>query len=319
MSWRILSIEVNFKSGIDDEDKMSLGQLTANYTDSEGEEEDRLSNTSPRDSPIDPRISDLRESRRGTPASQGSGSNLSGTTTPIKKLNRLVSYANEDEEEEEEEEDDEEEEEAIMIEDDRSKEEEEGAQSEAMDTGTDDGEEEKTRTPQDLHGIKLPPAPPGKCPQHLQDRIQRLVNEVRHGNKDYNAMIQRKKEFRNPSIYEKLIDLLQLDEMGTNYPLDMFDPHCWGKESYYEELAKVQKEEMERREKERKERTKVDIISGTKKPAEEESKKRKSRFDQGVPSNNPLMKPVVAPPTLTSVPSGTKPAIDAFGSLKKPK
>lgn len=62
----------------------------------------------------------------------------------------------------------------------------------------------------------------------------------------------------------------------------------------------------------------VDIISGTKKPVEEEAKKRKSRFDQAGPTAN-VIKPLVAPPTLTSMPSGTKTTIDAFGSLKKPK
>lgn len=54
---------------------------------------------------------------------------------------------------------------------------------------------------------------------HYQEKVQRFLNEVRRGNKDYNMMIQNNKEFRNPGIYEKLIDLLQLDEMGTNYPL----------------------------------------------------------------------------------------------------
>lgn len=39
----------------------------------------------------------------------------------------------------------------------------------------------------------------------------------------------------------------------------MFDPHCWGKESYYDEIARVQKEEMDRREKERKDKTKVSM------------------------------------------------------------
>ena len=38
---------------------------------------------------------------------------------------------------------------------------------------------------------------------------------------------------------------------------ELYDPSIWGKQSFYEELAKVQKEDMERREKERKERTKV--------------------------------------------------------------
>ena len=37
----------------------------------------------------------------------------------------------------------------------------------------------------------------------------------------------------------------------------MYDPSIWGPESYYIELGKAQKEEMDRREKERKDKTKV--------------------------------------------------------------
>ncbi|XP_071551065.1 uncharacterized protein [Panulirus ornatus] len=286
---------------------MSLDQLTANYTDSEGEDDDNLSDDTPQRSPLRRiRRSDLRDegSHRGTPISVGSLD--SGGNTPQKKLNRLVSYANEEDEEEGED-----------LDRDREEDEpDEMLNPEPMDTGTDEGEDDKVKVKS--LGFKLPAAPPGKCAPHLQDKVIRCLNEVRRGNKDYNAMIQNNKEFRNPGIYEKLIDLLQLDEMGTNYPLDMFDPHSWGKESYYDDLARVQKEEMDKREKERKDKTKVDIISGTKKPVEEEAKKRKSRFDQGGPSNN-VIKPMVAPPALTSVPSGTKATIDAFGGLKKTK
>ena len=37
--------------------------------------------------------------------------------------------------------------------------------------------------------------------------------------------------------------------LGTNFPPELYDGHLFGKESYYEELSKVQKEEMDRREK----------------------------------------------------------------------
>ncbi len=36
---------------------------------------------------------------------------------------------------------------------------------------------------------------------------------------------------------------------GTNFPPELYDGHLFGKESYYDELAKVQKAEMDRREK----------------------------------------------------------------------
>lgn len=75
---------------------------------------------------------------------------------------------------------------------------------------------------------------------------------------------------------------------------------------------------MEKREKERRERTKVEFVSGTaaKKTGSgsaDDEKKRKSKWDQTAPSNQ-------AAAILTSVATGTKMAIPAFGTLpKKPK
>ena len=57
--------------------------------------------------------------------------------------------------------------------------------------------------------------------------------------------------------------------MGDFYlTQDVYNPHEWAESSFYDELAKAQKADMERREKEKKERTKVEFISGTvKKPS----------------------------------------------------
>ncbi|CAF1115021.1 unnamed protein product [Adineta steineri] len=59
------------------------------------------------------------------------------------------------------------------------------------------------------------------------------------------------------SVYEKIISYLNIDEIGTNFPQELYDPRWWSTESYYEELSKTQKLEMNRREKERRERPKV--------------------------------------------------------------
>ncbi|KFM78927.1 SAP30-binding protein, partial [Stegodyphus mimosarum] len=139
-----------------------------------------------------------------------------------------------------------------------------------------------------------------------------------------NASIQRRKDFRNPSIYEKLIQFCNIDEQGTNYPPETYDPHCWGPESFYEELAKRQKEEMDKREKEKKERTKVEFISGTvKKPSSDsgtDAGKRKSKWDVGI-NQMPAtaLKPAtLITPTVLPVPTGTKPTvISAFGTITK--
>ncbi|XP_028823957.1 SAP30-binding protein isoform X2 [Denticeps clupeoides] len=113
--------------------------------------------------------------------------------------------------------------------------------------------------------IRIPPEPAGRCSNHLQEKIFKLYERKLHGDFDTNSHIQKKKEFRNPSIYEKLIQYCSIDELGTNYPKDMFDPHGWSEDSYYEALAKAQKIEMDKLEKAKKERTKIEFVTGTKK------------------------------------------------------
>lgn len=123
------------------------------------------------------------------------------------------------------------------------------------------------------YGFSLPAEPKGKCPQELQDKITLMYDKIKNG-MDMNKVIQERKEFRNPSIYEKLIQFCDINELGTNYPNELYDPLQWGKESFYEELAKVQKIEMDRRDKERKESLKQDAVLAAARKAEEESKKR---------------------------------------------
>nr|CAD7568663.1 unnamed protein product [Timema californicum] len=187
--------------------------------------------------------------------------------------------------------------------------------------------------------VRLPPEPTGRCSNELQEKINRLYEKMQTTGLDMNRVIQQRKDFRNPSIYEKLIQFCSINELGTNYPAHLYDPLRWGKESYYEELAKVQKTEMDRREKEKKDKTKVEFVSGTaKRPgsgsgAEDEAKKRKSKWDQvgtvGVSSTmtgsqgGNILKPagLLQQPSLTTSATGTKgTVISAFGSLpKKPR
>nr|CAI5857171.1 unnamed protein product [Callosobruchus analis] len=173
----------------------------------------------------------------------------------------------------------------------------------------------------DEDGVTLPPEPPGHCSAELQDKITKLYEKMQTQQLDMNALIQKRKDFRNPSIYEKLIQFCDLNELGTNYPPSIYDPLKWDKESYYEELAKIQKQEMDKREKEKK--TKIEVMSGTKKS--EDDKKRKSKWDQPGGGGSLAMPPVkpagVLQPALTTSATGTKgTVISAFGSLpKKPR
>jgi len=138
--------------------------------------------------------------------------------------------------------------------------------------------------------IRIPPEPAKSCPSKLEKKFDEYYKRFRRTGIDQNVLIQELKDFRNPCMYEKIISHLEIDEIGTNFPQELYDPHWWGKESYYEELSKAQKLEMDRREKERRERTKIGFTPGVKKVdqlgvgssinSDMGGEKRKTRFDQ---------------------------------------
>ncbi|XP_024120222.2 SAP30-binding protein [Oryzias melastigma] len=189
--------------------------------------------------------------------------------------------------------------------------------------------------------IRTPPEPPGRCSSQLQEKIHKLYERKLHGDFDTNSHIQKKKEFRNPSIYEKLIQFCAIDELGMNYPKEMFDPHGWSEDSYYEALAKAQKVEMDKLEKAKKERTKIEFVTGTKKGTNPSStaasttsssststatdaQKRKSKWDSAIPVTLAQPALITTSATLPSVvsvtttASGTKTTvISAVGTILK--
>ncbi|CAH8610247.1 unnamed protein product [Dicrocoelium dendriticum] len=110
-----------------------------------------------------------------------------------------------------------------------------------------------------LDEVKLPPEPPGHCPMKLQEKVDREVHRMRlEIDYDPNRSIQDNKAFRNPSIYEKLISFLNIDEKGTNFPPEIYNPYRWPPQSYYDELARIQNREIDRITKLQKEQKKAD-------------------------------------------------------------
>lgn len=160
--------------------------------------------------------------------------------------------------------------------------------------------------------IVIPPEPAGRCSKTLTDKVSRLHEKMLNG-ADMNAAIQKRKDFRNPSIYEKLIAYCGIDEQGTNYPSEIYNPHKWGPESYYEDLARQQKEEMDKKERERRDKTKVEFVTGTVRKQIADSsadQRKKSKWD--VAGN------VAARAASAAVVSSSKPTvISAFGAIKK--
>lgn len=281
----------------------ALASLTATYTDSEGEE-DMEGQTPEKD--------DVKEAQ-SEPASPKKTEDIKqSNSAPVSPKRRLVSYVDD-----------------TIVSDEEplspTHENQDDMRRLSMETDTD--EAVPRSDPDDSEdGVTIPPEPPGKCPKELQETIAKFYSRMLNDGLDMNRIIQDKKNFRNPSIYEKLIQFCDINELDTNYPPEIYDPLKWGKESYYDELSKVQKLEMDRREKDKKEKlAKIDFITGVaKKPESDDEKKRKSKWDQAAPNvaNKPTIKqPGLVQQPLTTNVTGTKgTVISAFGSLpKKPK
>jgi len=158
--------------------------------------------------------------------------------------------------------------------------------------------------------VQLPPEPPTKCSDELQSRISEFCDKNRQG-LDLLGSIQRKKTFRNPSIYEKLLVHCDIDELGSNFPSEIFDPHAFRKEDYYDELARKQTEAMHKLEKEKKKPEST---------ASAAALAKKSKWDQGGQAAANAAVRGVAAPGLVTMPTGTKSVvISGIGSLPKPK
>ncbi|KAJ8984305.1 hypothetical protein NQ317_012276 [Molorchus minor] len=270
----------------------ALASLTATYTDSEGEEDNEQNADEGVVTVKSPSVGSNSDNK-----SNGSSRPASPVTIRVTtKVATLVSYHDDTIASDEEGESEEVSHQVIMV---------------------SDPEKPVEQELSDEDGVIIPPEPPGHCSSELQEKITKLYEKMQSQQLDMNSVIQKRKDFRNPSIYEKLIQFCGLNELGTNYPPSIYDSLKWSKESYYEELAKVQKAEMDKREKERK--GKVEFVSGTKK--HDEDKKRKSKWDQ--PGGGGLSTSVIKPaglvqPSLTSSATGTKgTVISAFGSLPK--
>jgi hypothetical protein len=155
------------------------------------------------------------------------------------------------------------------------------------------------------YGFYLNPESKSKPNPKLQEMVTNITQKmIKNPDYDLNQYIQAEKKFRNPSIYDKLIQYCDINELGTNFPPETWDISVYGPDAYYEELAKAQKSEMDKLEKQKKEnvKTSVNVIEG----------KRKSKWDVQD------TKLVQTQATTTTGKSGTT-VINAFGTLKKPK
>lgn len=173
----------------------ALASLTATYTDSEGEEEvaNEENSESQGPNPI--------TTPSGSPSdNKSTNSSRPSSPAPVRvttKVAKLVSYHDD----------------TIASEDEGEPDETAPPHEVIILT---ENETTKPEEPESLEkdGVQIPPEPPGNCSLDLQEKIAMWHDKMQNQQLDMNAVIQNRKDFRNPSIYEKLIQFCNINELG---------------------------------------------------------------------------------------------------------
>lgn len=108
----------------------------------------------------------------------------------------------------------------------------------------------------------LPPPPTTKCSGELQEKIKKFLALKTKTGRSFNSEVRNRKEYRNPDFLLHAVTYQDIDQIGSCFSKDVFDPHGYDKSDYYDEIEADLKRELERKEQEKKKNQKIDFLSG---------------------------------------------------------
>ncbi|KAK3023736.1 hypothetical protein RJ639_044401 [Escallonia herrerae] len=112
----------------------------------------------------------------------------------------------------------------------------------------------------------LPPPPKAKCSDELQEKIIKFLSLKKTTGRSFNAEVRNRKEYRNPDFLLHAVTYQDIDQIGSCFSKDVFDPHEYDKSDYYDEIEADMKHELEKKEQEKKKSQKVEYVSGGTQP-----------------------------------------------------
>ncbi|KAL3529716.1 hypothetical protein ACH5RR_009038 [Cinchona calisaya] len=78
--------------------------------------------------------------------------------------------------------------------------------------------------------------------------------------KSYNAEVHKRKEYQNPDFLWHAMIYHDIDEIGSCFSEDVFDPHGYNKSDFHDVIEVDTRLEMERKEQEKKQSPKIDFL-----------------------------------------------------------
>ncbi|KAL7618330.1 hypothetical protein Lser_V15G04072 [Lactuca serriola] len=135
---------------------------------------------------------------------------------------------------------------------------EKGNESESEEAVNNNITEDKEIDPLDKF---LPPPPTTMCPDELQEKIIKFLLLKKKTNRSFNSEVRNRKEYRNPDFLTHAVTYQNIDEIGSCFSIDVFNPHGYDKADFYDEIEADLKREAERKEQEKKKNHKIDFLS----------------------------------------------------------
>ncbi|XP_045790010.1 uncharacterized protein LOC123884755 isoform X2 [Trifolium pratense] len=98
--------------------------------------------------------------------------------------------------------------------------------------GEADHDEDKPVDPLDKF---LPPPPKVKCSEELQRKINKFL-EYKKAGKSFNAEVRNRKDYRNPDFLLHAVRYQDIDQIGSCFSKDVFDPHGYDSSDFYDQI-----------------------------------------------------------------------------------
>ncbi|KAF8892379.1 HCNGP-like protein-domain-containing protein [Mucidula mucida] len=94
----------------------------------------------------------------------------------------------------------------------------------------------------------IPPPPTGPCDPVIEAKLAQfhaLKNDCENP-RHFNDSLMANRSFRNPHLYTKLVEFVDVDERASNFPRERWDPNDLHPDWYADKIAEVQKARSEK-------------------------------------------------------------------------
>lgn len=141
----------------------------------------------------------------------------------------------------------------------------------------------------------IPNEPDTACDAERQERISHFLSLRASGHR-LNDHLQHNKAFRNPRIYTKLVEFTEVDEIGSNFDKQEFDPHGFSADMHIDGILETQRKLAEEKAAQQQNRTSVNFV-----PQQQPTQQQSAAMAQAMATAAKVASRIAKPPSQDNV------------------